>query len=162
VKILEPSPATNAGDNNAWPELGSRELPDFPTAALPAPIAEFVTAIAIETQTPVDLAAMVALGVLSAVAMDGAIDCGGWTEPSLGLYFAVLMLSGELKSAVHTIVSAPLKELEHGRNEEAAPIVRELRTRAEILETCKRKLVKAAGTASDPDKRQVAEAELDD
>ena len=144
----------------SWPALGADDLPAFPVDALPPDVAAWVSAVAEESQTPVDLAAMTALGVLSAAAMSATVDCGGWTEDSLGLYLLVSMPSGDRKSTVLRAGLEPLRAIERERHAEAAPVVRELRAKAEVLDVRKRKLVKAAGTASDPDKRSIAEAEL--
>jgi replicative DNA helicase len=53
-----------------------------------------------------------------------------------------------------------LRDLERERAEEAGPMVRELRSRREVLEERRKKLVKTAGTAKDAEARTVAEAEL--
>jgi replicative DNA helicase len=143
-----------------WPELGARELPDFPVHALPDDARQFVEAISEEAQTPTDLAAMAVLTVLSAAAMGRAkVDCGSWTE-ELPIYAVTGLPSGERKSAVLQAAAAPLRDLERERAEEAAPVVRELRAKRDVLEVRRRKLVKESGEAKDDDKRKQAEAEL--
>ncbi|MGO9763828.1 MAG: YfjI family protein [Solirubrobacteraceae bacterium] len=142
-----------------WPELGAGELPAFPLAALPADVRAWVQATAAETQTPVDLAIMSALGVMSAAAIGAAhVECP-WTE-QLSLYLLTALPPGDRKSTVLRAAVAPLRAVEADRARIAAPQIRELRTRAEILETRRRKLTKTAGESSDPDKRKIAEAEL--
>ncbi len=143
----------------SWPELGTRELPAFPVEALPGDVRAWVEAVAAETQTPLDLAAMAALGVLGAAAQGGAVvDCG-WEE-ELSLFLLVALPSGERKSSILRAAVAPLRELERERSDEAAPGIRELRAKRDVLEVRRRKLTKAAGEASEPEKRTVAEAEL--
>jgi hypothetical protein len=143
-----------------WPELGARELPAFPVDALPADVEAWVYAVAEESQTPPDLAAMAALGVLSAAAMGGpVIDCGTWTE-ELPLYLLTAMPSGDRKSTVLRAAVAPLRELEREQADAALPQINELRTRRDVLEVRRRKLVKTAGEATDSDARKTAEAEL--
>lgn len=144
-----------------WPELDVRQrLPAFPVDALPSDVAEWVSAIAEESQTPTDLAAMGVLGVLSAAAMGAAVvDCGSWTE-ELPLYLLVAMPSGDRKSTVLRAAVAPLREIERQRRDEAAPEIRELRARRDVLDVRARKLTKIAGENADPEKRADAAAEL--
>lgn len=81
--------------------LDEYDLPEFPVEALPEWLAAFVEALAIETETPTDLAGMIALGVL-ATAMQRryvAEPKPGWVE-SLSLWLLPLLSSGERKSAV--------------------------------------------------------------
>jgi hypothetical protein len=145
-----------------WPALQERSLMPFPTDALPGEIAAWVAAISEESQTPPDLAAIAALGVLSAAAMGSAVvDCGTWTE-ELTLYLLVAMPSGDRKSTVLRAAVKPLRDLERERRDAAAPAVSELRTRRDVLEVRKRKLTKAAGELPDAEARTTAEAELGD
>ncbi len=143
-----------------WSTLGARDVPAFPVDALPADVAGWVRAIAEESQTPTDLAAMSVLGVLSAAAMGVAVvDCGSWTE-ELPLYLMVAMPSGDRKSTVLRAAAAPLREIERQRRDEAAPEIRELRARRDVLDVRARKLTKIAGENADPEKRANAAIEL--
>lgn len=127
-----------------WPAVGSRMLPAFPVDALPRPVAVWVQAVAEHTQTPVDLPALAALGVLSGAGLGGAVvDCGAWEE-ELGLYLLPAMPSGDRKSTVLRAATQPLRELERERADVAAPRIRELRSRANVLEIRARNLTKAA------------------
>jgi Protein of unknown function (DUF3987) len=127
-----------------WPAVGSRTLPAFPVDALPRPVAVWVQAMAEHTQTPVDLPALAALGVLSGAALGGAVvDCGAWEE-ELGLYLLPAMPSGDRKSTVLRAATQPLRELERERADVAAPRIRELRSRGEVLAIRARNLTKAA------------------
>jgi replicative DNA helicase len=143
-----------------WPTLGVRHLPAFPVDALPSDVAGWVRAISEESQTPTDLAAIGALGVLSAAAMGAAVvDCGSWTE-ELSLYLLVAMPSGDRKSTVLRAAVAPLRQFERQRRDEAAPEIRELRARRDVLDVRARKLTKIAGENADPEKRATASIEL--
>src|SRR5215207_9016288 len=58
--------------------------PPFPRAALPGSIGAYAVAVAEETQTPLDMAATVALGTISAAAggkYEVVIPEQGWNEP---------------------------------------------------------------------------------
>jgi DNA primase len=143
-----------------WPTLSAHTLPPFPVDALPPAAAEWVERTALHTQTPADLPALAALGVLSAAALGGSIvDCGSWQE-ELGLYLLVAMPSGDRKSTVLRAAVAPLIEIERERQEVAAPRVRELCSRREILETRKRRLTKIAADSQELTERAQAESEL--
>jgi replicative DNA helicase len=151
--------SANTLDAHGWPTLDDDELPAFPVDVLPGDVRAFVNALAEESQTPPDLAAMAALGVLSAAAMDTEVDCGLWTEESLGLYLLTAMPSGDRKSTVLRAALAPLRAREREQREAAAPQVDEERTRRDVLEVRKKKLTKTAGE-TEGDDRKVAEAEL--
>lgn len=89
------------------------DLPEFPLQALPPVLREFVAAEAERTQTPADLAAMLALGCCSA-ALAGKYDVEvepGYIEP-INIFALVALPPGERKSAVFKSVFAPLKEYE--------------------------------------------------
>ena len=89
------------------------EVPGSPVEVLPAWVGEFVTAVATATQTPPDLAGMLALAVLATVAA-GAVEVQprpGWREP-LCLFLAVGMDAGTRKSGVFAALSRPVAEFE--------------------------------------------------
>ena len=151
---------TLAGLNGEWPPIAMQALPAFPVDALPAPVAAWVRATAEHTQTPVDLPALAALGVLSAAALKSAVvDCGAWEE-ELGLYLLVAMPSGDRKSTVLRAATAPLRELERQRADRDGPRVRELRSRGEALEQRRRDLIRDASKAEDGTERARAEKAL--
>jgi hypothetical protein len=124
-------------------------------------MADWVRAVSEETQTPVDLAANLALGTLSAAALRlGGVDCGPWTEPALGLYLLVAMPSGDRKSTVLRYATAPLREIERELQQESAPERRKLQDRREVLEKRVAHLSGKAAKADDADDRRETEAEL--
>ena len=59
--------------SSEWPTLAVRGLPAFPVDAFPSAVATWARATAEHTQTPVDLAALAALGVLSAAAIGSGV-----------------------------------------------------------------------------------------
>ncbi len=109
---LAPSP------NAELPEplpLDGRSLPLFPIIAFSSAPAlrNYVIALAEETQTPADLAGMLALGGLSA-ATRGRITIKakeGWSETS-NLYIIASQPPGSRKSAVVAAVAKPLNDAE--------------------------------------------------
>jgi hypothetical protein len=99
-----------------WPELQPFDdigLPAFPTHVLPPALRDWVAAESLATQTPPDLAALLALAVCGAcIARRVYVEPRpGWREP-VNLYVSVLLDPGNRKSAVFTDATAPLREIE--------------------------------------------------
>lgn len=107
-----------------WPDpipLGADRLPPFPAGTLPGPLGRFAAAVAASTQTPLDLAALAGLGVLSAATrgrwkIQPAPD---WSE-HLALYVAALADSGARKSAVLEPMAEPFMAYERDLCQEGA------------------------------------------
>jgi hypothetical protein len=111
----------------SWPEVisfDSLELPDFPTRVLPDVLRQWVEAESHATQTPSDLAGMLALAVCSAcIARRVVVEVSpGWHEP-VNLFAAVLLPPGNRKSAVFADATKPLRELEVELIEAARSVV---------------------------------------
>jgi len=121
---------------------------------------QWVEAIAEETQTPEDLAALDGLGVLAAAAQGRAVvDCGRWQE-ELALWIIVALPTGDHKSTVRDEAIAPLRTIERELQEATAPLRRERARRRAILEGRQEKLTKAAIKEDDGDARKQIEGEL--
>lgn len=122
--------------------------PSFPVAVLPAAVREWVEATAEATQTPPDLSACAALGVLSACVTGGvAVEVApGWEEEAC-LYAVCALPSGDRKSSAVRAATAPLREVERDWGAQAAPGVAEAKTRREAIEQRRRKLIQDAGRA---------------
>lgn len=110
----------NASDNYIeWPKptpFDTIEMPRFPVESLPGPLAAFVEALAETTQTPVEMAGILSLGVLSTAFqsryhLEVTPD---WTEP-LCLYTLAVAAPGERKSSVIKALIAPACEYEDMR-----------------------------------------------
>ena len=128
-----------------WPALGVRDVPPFPEDALPPAVANWTRAVAQHTQTPVDLPALAALGVLSAAALGSAIvDCCTWEE-EIGFYGLLVMPSGDRKSSVLREAVKPLRLIERQRQDAAAPALAKARARRTTLEARGRELAKRMG-----------------
>jgi hypothetical protein len=124
-------------------------LPEFPIAALPAPLAEYAAAVAKAVQVPVDMPGVLILGALSAACgRDFVVQVAdGYIEP-VNLYLVVAMDPGNRKSAAISKMIAPIEAYERQlREERKVPVAIE---RAEYdafvkrLEETKREAAKAA------------------
>ena len=118
----KPAPAAQP-----WPEIvpfDALDLPDFPTYVLPDALRRWVEEESRATQTPADLAAMLALAVCSAcIARHVVVEPRpGWREP-VNLFTATLLEPGNRKSAVFADATEPLRELEAERIKAARPVV---------------------------------------
>jgi replicative DNA helicase len=111
------------------------EAPGFPVEMLPGWLGEYVAAVATATQTPPDLAGMLALAVLATVAA-GAVEVQprpGWREP-LCLFVAVGMDAGTRKSSVFTALTQPVAEFERDQTTVALPAITETITLRRIAD----------------------------
>jgi hypothetical protein len=135
-------------------------LPAFPVQVLPGWLGDHVAAVATATQTPPDLAGMLALAVLAAVA-GGAVEVQprpGWHEP-LCLFVAVGMDAGARKSSVFTAMTRPLADYERQQATAALPAITETATRRRIAEQAAAHAEAAASKApTDQAEQRQAEA----
>ncbi|WP_406284765.1 DUF3987 domain-containing protein [Embleya sp. NBC_00896] len=146
-----------------WPDPiplgGAALLPPFPVASFPPWVGEFVAAVAEETQTPPDLAAVVGLSCL-ATAAGGRVVVrvkGQWCEP-LNLFTAAALPPGNRKSAVFDLMTGPILAVEKAMEEEAKAAVIEAKAlRAVAEETAQKAATKAAN--ADAEKRAYLTAE---
>jgi replicative DNA helicase len=124
------------------------EVPAFPVEVLPGWLGEYVAAVATATQTPPDLAGMLALAVLATVAA-GAVDVEprpGWREP-LCLFVAVGMDAGSRKSSVFTALTRPVADFERDQAAAALPGITETATLRRIADQAAVTAEAAAGKA---------------
>ena len=111
------------------------DVPGFPVEVLPGWLGEYVAAVATATQTPPDLAGMLALAMLATVAA-GAVEVQprpGWREP-LCLFVAVGMDAGTRKSSVFTALTQPVAEFERDQAAAALPAITETITLRRIAD----------------------------
>lgn len=88
--------------------------PDFPPDVLPGTLGAFAGAVAVATQTPLGMAAVMALGAISAATRgryDVSIPEHDWSEPVV-IQAVVFALPGERKSAVVKETTAPVSRWE--------------------------------------------------
>ena len=124
------------------------EVPAFPVEVLPGWLGEYVAAVATATQTPPDLAGMLALAVLATVAA-GAVEVEprpGWREP-LCLFVAVGMDAGTRKSGVFTAMTRPVADFERQQAAAALPGITETATLRRIADQAAATAEAAAGKA---------------
>jgi replicative DNA helicase len=124
------------------------EVPAFPVEVLPGWLGEHVAAVATATQTPPDLAGMLALAVLATVAA-GAVEVEprpGWREP-LCLFVAVGMDAGTRKSAVFTALTRPVADFERIQAAAALPGITESAVLRRIADQAAAHAESAAGKA---------------
>jgi hypothetical protein len=123
-------------------------VPGFPVEVLPGWLGEYVAAVATATQTPPDLAGMLALAVLATVAA-GAVEVQprpGWREP-LCLFLAVGMDAGSRKSGVFTAMTRPVADFEREQAAAALPGITETAVLRRIAEQTAATAEAAAGKA---------------
>jgi replicative DNA helicase len=155
---------TTAGlDGRGWappiPFGGAGDVPAFPVEVLPGWLAEYVAAVATATQTPPDLAGMLALAVLATVAA-GAVEVQprpGWREP-LCLFVAVGMDAGARKSGVFAALTRPVADYERQQAATALPGITETAVLRRIADQTAATAEAAAGKAPTSQQEQ-AQAE---
>lgn len=138
---------------NQWGPIlpfASVDLPEFPLDIFPTWLREFCEAVTEETQTPPDLAGMLALSIIStACARHVAIRCGGgWTEP-INVYTVTSLPPASRKSPVFKAMMAPVIKFEQTLTEQSADDIFQAETRRDIIkqqiEDKKRKASKTEG-----------------
>jgi replicative DNA helicase len=125
------------------------DVPAFPVEVLPGWLGEYVAAVATATQTPSDLAGMLALAVLATVAA-GSVEVEprpGWREP-LCLFIGVGMDAGTRKSSVFTAMTRPVADFERQQAAAALPGITETATLRRIADQAAATAEVAAGKAS--------------
>jgi replicative DNA helicase len=134
-------------------------LPVFPAAMLPGWLNSFVQAVATATQTPTDLAGLLALSAL-ATAAGGRVEVqprAGWREP-LNLFTAVALPPGNRKSAVFGEITKPLHDYERATVEHLAPIIAEAALAKKVAQERADK-AQAVASKAPPDQAQHTLAE---
>jgi replicative DNA helicase len=154
---------TASGDGRGWeppiPFGVAGKVPAFPVEVMPGWLGDYVAAVATATQTPPDLASMLALAVLATVAA-GAVEIQprpGWREP-LCLFVAVGMDAGARKSGVFTALTRPVAEFEREQAAAALPGITETATLRRIAEQAAAQAEGAASKAS-TDQAEAKQAE---
>ena len=117
-----------------WPEPAEltrvRAVPPFPIASLPTWTRAKVEAVAHDTQTPIDLAATLALACLSTAAGGKARVAVRpevrWSEP-VNLYTVAALPPGSRKSPVFSSMTEPISEVERALAEKLMPEIITLR-----------------------------------
>lgn len=132
----------------------------FPVDTLPPFLADYVSAVAQSTQTPVDMAGTVAISILS-TCLQGKYRIQGkpdWAEP-LNTYALVIAAPSERKSAVTNMMVRPLNEYEIRYNRDHAVDVESSRMAKKVLERRQKALIDefAKGKAEQGDIERIAQ-----
>lgn len=132
-----------------WPEPVSLErpvLPVFPVEQVPEPLRGWVSATAEATQTPVDMAALMALAICGAsAARRVVIEAGrGWLEPII-LYVAICLGPGNRKTAVVDSALKPLATIERELVVDAQPAIAVAKAALDMLEASRKDAMRRAG-----------------
>lgn len=122
-------------------EIGN--LPVFPIEVFPGWIKNFVSELAEDTQTPVDMASLIVLTALAAAAAKRlriASHKPTWTQP-LNMFGVVAIESGTKKSAVFDAVTKPIEEYEKYLKELVHNDVIDAMNQIEILKRKKKEMM---------------------
>jgi hypothetical protein len=131
------------------------DLPEFPLEALPDCIRSYVEGLSIATQTPVDLAAMLSLAIISAT-LAGKVKVRvreDWEEPT-NIYSLTALDVGNRKTAVHDATKEPLEEVEAQLVRDEQPEIDRLQLERDLLTARLEHLKKEAAKIDDPGERQ--------
>lgn len=133
-------------------DFSEPKRPAFPVEVLPDWLRSFVESLARATQTPQDLAGCLSLTAASAaIARRVEIHVRpGWTEPT-NIYTLTVLPPAHRKSAVFTIVQAPILEAEREACARAEPDIAQAETRYEHLDKRIKRLQAEAGTLTGPE-----------
>ena len=160
-ELVEPSGRPNrqgAGAAENWMEsdpwyppipFHQFDLPAFPTEALPGWLRAFVEAEATATQTPPDLAALLALSVVAASCAKRVVVQvkGGYCEP-VNIFTVTALPPGNRKTAIFAAVTRPLEEYERSEAKRTAGELAQAKTAYKIKESCLKRLQEQAATAT--------------
>lgn len=122
--------------------------------SLPFWLRAYVQGLARETQTPVDLSALMALSVCAG-AHAGKVRVQarrGWNEP-VNLYTVTAMNPGNRKSAVFASTCEPLEGIERALVEEMRDEIAQAESERRMLEEKRNRLEKEAARTDDPAER---------
>ncbi|PLS79150.1 MAG: hypothetical protein CYG59_14710, partial [Chloroflexi bacterium] len=134
--------------------LDTPRLPTFPTDVFPTWLQTYIEAEAVATETPPDLAAMLAIAVLAtACATKFRVRVKeGWTEPT-NIFTVTALPPGSRKSGVFRDMIAPLVAYEREEMQRVKPLISEAQLEFKVLSGRREKAEKAAINAPDDDMR---------
>ncbi|MGO9239515.1 MAG: DUF3987 domain-containing protein [Bryobacteraceae bacterium] len=138
--------------------LSQFELPTFPTKTLPAWLRAYVEALATATQTPVDLAGMLSLSILSAACAKKVIVRikEGYEEP-VNIFTVTALPSGSRKTAVFSAVAKPLVDYEQAEAKRTAREIAQQHTAYKIKESTLKRNQEQAVTATGTQRQKLIE-----
>lgn len=112
----------------------SHQLPEFPADTLPLWLRRFVECLSVATQTPLDLAGLLALAACAVACAKkvAALVRYGWIEP-LNIYAVAALLPGSRKTAILSAIEEPIIEFEEEAAKAMEPIITATETHHKIL-----------------------------
>lgn len=124
--------------SNTWYEMKPLEmkkmpLPSFPVNSFPLVVRDYVLAVAEHTQTSVDMAAVVALGILATCNQKKFVVYDEYVEP-VNLYTVLVAEPGERKSSVLQCFTKFLLAYQKEENKTRQRDINEYRIKKEMLE----------------------------
>ena len=134
----------------------------FPIESFPKITREYVEAIAEHTQTPIDMAAVSVMCVIS-TAIQGKFEIKGkegYTEPS-NLYCMIIAKPAERKSAVQRLATKPLYSFEKEENKKRKSIINLQESKLKILKAQIEK-IERSGKIEDFEKLEVLQTEYEE
>ncbi len=157
----EGDPGDSADASRDWESpvpLAEIDRPEFPTAAFPAILRDYVDALALATQTPSALAALLCLAVIAAAGAKRVVVRvrNGWTE-AVNAFFVVALGPGNRKTAVFADVVAPLEAYEAEEARRLGPEIAQAQGRYKIAEQALAKAQRDAASAKPSEWAKVAE-----
>ncbi len=133
--------------------FGVYTVPAFPIDALPGWLSAYCCAVATSTQTPTDLAGMLALsGLSTSLARKVEVQItSDWWEP-VNIFVVVALPSGSRKSAVFRAITSPIEEHEKEENHRRVPLIKQAESDRRVIEKQLERMEKeeAAKRAGDP------------
>lgn len=147
-----------ADASEPWEEptpLPEGDRPPFPSALLPESLGSFVEALAVATQTPDALPALMTIASLAAAAAKrvAVLVRPGWREP-VNVYALVALDSGNRKSAVVRAVANPLRAYQRTQAKEATVEIAQAESRRRIAEKALERAERGAATAEGDEARR--------
>ena len=148
-----------------WPDpvpFLTRTAPGFPADLLPGFLGDMVNAVARATETPVELATLLGLSVVSASVARKVIVSPepGYVEP-VNIFTAVGMESGNRKTAVVNHMTKPFMEFEHAEALRLTPEYERIRSQRKTLDLRIESLRKKAARTSNNSKMMAEIIELE-
>lgn len=142
--------------------LDSTELPSFNIDIFPKWLKDYALAVAEETQTPIEAAAMASISMLSTILskkFDVSIR-GGWKE-TLNTYTILSLPPSSRKSSVFNAYFKPLAEYEAMETKRLAPIVREESRKIDLIKKKIAKLEQKFMNENNEQKCEVIQREIE-
>jgi hypothetical protein len=135
-------------------------LPSFPVDVLSDWLREYVEALALATQTPLELPGMLVLAVCAAAIAKKVVVLvkPGYIEP-VNIFVVTVLPPGSRKSAVFAAVTEPLQAYEEREMQRLEPIIAEAESQRRITEKALQKAENQAASSDTKQARDTAHTE---